>query len=104
MTIQVKNNYYFDICNIHTCVCVYSHHKIARYGAYELFGEEDILNTQPRRTLSGVCDSAAGECIMILKRDFFIRILREDTAKSYLLARLHNKNMWMEKKIANIRT
>ncbi|EAR82597.3 cyclic nucleotide-binding domain protein (macronuclear) [Tetrahymena thermophila SB210] len=77
--------------------------RIASYVPHELFGEEDIMNQNHKRTFSAICESATGECIMIKKRDFFIRILKEEGAKQYLKQRLQNKNNRMMEKIQNIR-
>ncbi|KAL4426768.1 hypothetical protein ABPG74_006546 [Tetrahymena malaccensis] len=77
--------------------------RIASYVPHELFGEEDIMNQNNKRTFSAICESATGECIMIKKRDFFIRILKEEGAKQYLKQRLQNKNNRMMEKIKNIR-
>jgi len=38
------------------------------------------MNHNSKRTFSAVCSSATGECIMIKKQDFFLRILKEEGA------------------------
>jgi hypothetical protein len=65
------------------------------YQAHELFGEEDIMNKEEKRTFSAVCGSSHGECIMIKRRDFFYRILKDEIARNYLNTRLNNKNYRM---------
>ena len=66
------------------------------YSPHELFGEEDVLNNQKYRTFSAVCGSANGECMMIKRRDFFLRIMRDEASRNYLETRVKTKNAHME--------
>lgn len=56
-----------------------------------MFGEEDIMNKLPTRTYSAICNTVKGECILVKKRDFEIRILHEEGARLYLEDRLLKK-------------
>ncbi|EAS07040.1 cyclic nucleotide-binding domain protein (macronuclear) [Tetrahymena thermophila SB210] len=69
----------------------------------EMFGEEDIMNKQKNRTYSALCQSAKGECIVVKKRDFELRILSEEGARQYLETRLVQKNKYMQDKIQKIK-
>ncbi|KAL4474167.1 hypothetical protein ABPG72_002892 [Tetrahymena utriculariae] len=69
----------------------------------EMFGEEDIMNKQKNRTYSAQCMSAKGECIVVKKRDFELRILSEEGARQYLETRLIQKNKYMQEKIQKIK-
>lgn len=53
-----------------------------------MFGEEDIMNKLQKRTYSAICTTVSGECILIKKRDFEMRILQEEGARLYLEGRL----------------
>ena len=56
-----------------------------------MFGEEDIMNKLPMRTYSAICATVKGECILVKKRDFELRILHEEGARLYLEDRLSKK-------------
>lgn len=62
--------------------------KLAVLVQNEMFGEEDIMNKKKSRTYSAICSTAKGECIVVKKRDFELRILHEEGARLYLENRL----------------
>lgn len=68
-----------------------------------MFGEEDIMNKKDFRTYSTFCSTVSGECIVIKKRDFELRILHEEGARQFLDNRLLKKNRYMSDKLRKIR-
>ncbi|KAL4474688.1 hypothetical protein ABPG72_002281 [Tetrahymena utriculariae] len=64
----------------------------------ELFGEEDILNKQNKRSFSVICISQSGDIVMIKKRDFYQKVLDSDQTKRMVKYRNKQKKIVMEEK------
>ncbi|EAR83747.2 cyclic nucleotide-binding domain protein (macronuclear) [Tetrahymena thermophila SB210] len=62
----------------------------------ELFGEEDILNKQNKRSFSVICVSQQGDVVMIKKRDFYQKVLDSDQTKRMVKYRNKQKKIVME--------
>lgn len=54
----------------------------------EIFGEEDIISKNSKRTFSVHCSSSEAEVIVIKFNDFMSRVMWEDTSRKYLKDRL----------------
>lgn len=68
-----------------------------------MFGEEDLMNKNKTRTYSAICSTVKGECIIVKKRDFELRIMHEEGARQYLEQRLISKNKHMQDKLQKIK-
>ncbi|KAL4465077.1 hypothetical protein ABPG72_009455 [Tetrahymena utriculariae] len=76
--------------------------QISVYTNPELFGDEEIMEGVDYRKCTAICNSAQGQCILIKKRDFELRIMHEEGALAYLQERLAIKNDRMKEKIESI--
>ncbi|KAL4484751.1 hypothetical protein ABPG74_019928 [Tetrahymena malaccensis] len=76
--------------------------QISVYTNPELFGDEEIMEGVDDRKCTAICNSAQGQCILIKKRDFELRIMHEEGALAYLQERLAIKNERMKEKIESI--
>ncbi|EAR98064.2 cyclic nucleotide-binding domain protein (macronuclear) [Tetrahymena thermophila SB210] len=76
--------------------------QISVYTNPELFGDEEIMEGVDYRKCTAICNSAQGQCILIKKRDFELRIMHEEGALNYLQERLAIKNERMKEKIESI--